>query len=297
MEIKEGYVSFRGFKTYYRIANPDGKRTPLLILHGGPGSTHNSYEVLDDLASLDDRPIITYDQIGCGLSSLDDPHPNLWVKETWVDELINLRSKLNLTKIHLMGHSWGGMLAIIYYADKKPFGIKSLVLSSTLSSVKLWREETHRLVEFLSEADQKAIKDAEETNDFDSLEFNLAMQHYMRKFVGGPWTDKDPSCLIREKKTGHESYLASWGPSEFSPNGTLKDYEYTDTLKNIKCPVLLTSGANDESTPVQNKLMFDMIQSEKKWVLFQHSRHMSYVEEHEKYIEELRKFLDQWDGE
>ena len=54
MNIKDGYLSFRGYKTYYRIANPDGKKIPLLLLHGGPGSTHNYLEILDDLAKKDD---------------------------------------------------------------------------------------------------------------------------------------------------------------------------------------------------------------------------------------------------
>ena len=72
MTIKEGYISFRGYKTYYRIVNPEGKKVPLLLVHGGPGSTHNSFEVLDDLAYLDDRPVISYDQIGCGMSSLEE---------------------------------------------------------------------------------------------------------------------------------------------------------------------------------------------------------------------------------
>ena len=68
MEIKEGYMPFMGHSTYYRIVNPDGRKTPLILLHGGPGSTHNSYELLDELAFKDDRPFLMYDQIGCGLS-------------------------------------------------------------------------------------------------------------------------------------------------------------------------------------------------------------------------------------
>ena len=66
MEIKEGYIPFLDYKTYYRIVNPKGKKTPLLMLHGGPGSTHNAFELFDSLALEDDRPIIMYDQIGCG---------------------------------------------------------------------------------------------------------------------------------------------------------------------------------------------------------------------------------------
>lgn len=292
MEIKEGYVSFQGYRTYYRIANPKGRKTPLLVLHGGPGSTHNSYEVFDDMALEDDRPIVSYDQIGCGLSSLEDPHPALWKAKTWVDELINLRQALQLKEIHLLGHSWGGMLAIIYLCDENPEGVVDVVLSSTLSSISLWCEETHRLVKFLSSEEQEAIRKAEETRDFSSLETEIANRHYAQLFIGGPWGKDDPSCLTREKKFGSESYLFAWGESEYSPSGTLKDYEYTDKLKKFSCPVLLLSGANDESTPLQNKRMFEALQSEKEWVLFANSRHMSYVEEHRAYEEKVMTFLN-----
>lgn len=291
MNIKDGYASFGKYRTYYRIANPEGKRIPLLILHGGPGSTHNSYEVLDDMAIKDDRPIITYDQIGCGKSSLASSHPELWRKETWAEELISLRKELHLDKIHLMGHSWGGMLAIIYLCDYDPKGIVDVVLSSTLSSVSLWREETHRLVKFLSKEDQKAIEKAEASKDFSSLEFQIANTNYSHLFIGGPWGKDSPKCLWRKKKVGKESYLTAWGPSEYSPSGTLEDYEYTNKLKKIKCPVLFTSGVNDESTPLQNKTMYEQITGEKEWILFPHARHMSYVEDHEDYEKGLMEFF------
>lgn len=143
--IIEGYLPFKEFKTYYRIANQDGKKTPLLFLHGGPGSTHNSFEVFDHAAFLDDRPFIYYDQIGCGLSYVEG-HEELFNKETWIEELINLREKLKLDEINLLGHSWGGMLAIIYLCDYSQIGVKSCVFSSTLASASLWEEETHRLI-------------------------------------------------------------------------------------------------------------------------------------------------------
>ena len=82
-KIVEGTMPYLGYETYYRIvgeANP--KKAPLLLLHGGPGSTHNYFEILDDLADRDDRQIIMYDQIGCGNSYVDG-HPELWTKETW----------------------------------------------------------------------------------------------------------------------------------------------------------------------------------------------------------------------
>jgi proline iminopeptidase len=295
MEIHEGYISFQGYRTYYRIVGAEYRKTPLLILHGGPGSTHNSYELLDDFAEKDERPIVMYDQLGCGLSALEDPHPALWKASTWVDELINLRSELHLSEIHLLGHSWGGMLSIIYLTDYAPKGVRSVVLSSTLSSARLWSQETHRLLRFLPEEEQEAIARAEKEKDFSSLEFLSANQHYLSLYVGDKPKDTDPDCLRRPKVFGKESYELAWGPCEFTPLGTLRDYEYTEKMKNIRLPVLFTSGANDESTPLQNKTMMEQIPGEKRWVLFAKSRHMSYYEEHDLYEEELKRFLDAHD--
>ena len=110
MEIHEGYIPFMGYKTYYRtVGKFEGNKKPLILLHGGPGSTHNTLEVLDCLAN-DGRMLIYYDQLGCGLSSIEGSHKELWNKETWVKELDNLREYLHLDEVHLLGHSWGGML-------------------------------------------------------------------------------------------------------------------------------------------------------------------------------------------
>ncbi len=295
MDIKEGYIPFKGYQTYYRIVNPTGKKTPLVILHGGPGSTHNSYELMDHLAVEDDRPFIMYDQLGCGLSFVEGKHDDLFNKEVWVEELENLRKELHLEEVHLLGHSWGGMLEIIYLCDYQPKGVKSCVFSSTLASASLWRQETHRLIGLLPNFEQEAILKAEKKNEFDSLESRLADEDYMHHFVGGPWSKDAPDCLTRTKIRGDEAYLSAWGPCEYSPLGSLKDYEYLDKLHLITCPILLTNGANDESTPLQNKMMYDALTCEKKWVIFANSRHMSYYEEHEKYAKELLSFLNATD--
>ncbi|MFA6830259.1 MAG: proline iminopeptidase-family hydrolase [Bacilli bacterium] len=292
MIIEEGYIDFLEYKTYYRIAGADKKNTPLLILHGGPGSTHNSYELLDALADRDDRPIITYDQLGCGLSSIPDDKPELYCKEIWVKEIENLRKQLKLNTIHLMGHSWGGMLSIIYLCDYQPQGIKSVNLSSTLSSASLWDKETHRLISYLPISDQEAIAKAEKTDNYSSCEFAIANKDYLKMTVADLSSEKEISpCLKRKKNSGSVAYLTAWGPSEFRPLGNLCDYEYTDKLKSITCPVLLTSGGMDESTPLQNKTMYDSLTCAKDWHLFPNARHMTYFENNQEYIEVLSAFL------
>ena len=103
--ITEGYMPFMGYQTYYRIVGEASEKAPLLLLHGGPGSTHNYFEVLDRIAETG-RQVISYDQIGCGNSYLDG-HPELWTQKTWIDELIAIREYLHLDSVHLLGQSWG----------------------------------------------------------------------------------------------------------------------------------------------------------------------------------------------
>ena len=293
MKITEGYMPFEGFKTYYRIVgeSTEGKK-PLVLLHGGPGSTHNYFEVLDKIAESG-RQVIMYDQIGCG-NSFVEGHPELFNADIWIKELIELRKHLGLEEIHLLGQSWGGMQAIWYAIEYKPKGIKSYILSSTLSSAKLWEEEQKRRISYMSEADQKALLDAVNTGDYSSKEYNDALGKFMEMYAAGKVTEDSPECLRRPKKSGSEAYIVGWGHNEFSPTGTLAGYEFTDRLHEIQEPCLITSGAIDLSSPYIAKTMYDKIPNS-KWELFQYSRHMPFVEENEKYIDVLTKWLDEND--
>ena len=178
MKITEGYMPYLGYKTYYRIAGEcSGNKKPLILLHGGPGSTHNYFEVLDQLAD-EGRAIISYDQLGCGNSYVEG-HSELWCSETWMNELIELRKYLGLDELHLLGQSWGGMLSIEYLCDHKPEGIKSVILSSTHPSAKLWAQEQHRMIKFMSQEDQDAIAKAEATGNFDDPAYLAANERFM----------------------------------------------------------------------------------------------------------------------
>lgn len=290
MKITEGYMPFEGFKTYYRIV---GEKTPgkapLVLLHGGPGSTHNYFEVLDKIAETG-RQVIMYDQIGCG-NSFVEGHPELFNADTWIKELIELRKHLGLDEIHLLGQSWGGMQTIWYALEYKPKGIKSYILSSTLSSAKLWEEEQKRRISYMSKEDQEALLGAVESGDYSSKEYNDALGRFMNMYCAGEVTEESPECLRRPKKAGTEAYIVGWGHNEFSPTGTLAGYEFTDRLHEIKEPCLITSGAIDLCSPYIAKVMHDRIPNS-SWELFQFSRHMPFVEETEKYIDVLIKWLD-----
>ena len=103
------------------------------------------------------------------------------------------------------------------------------------------------------------------------------------------FTKDDPEPLWREKVAGTESYVTAWGPNEYSPEGTLQGYDYTEKLRDVTIPTLVTSGTNDLCTPLVAKTMYDAIPGA-KWELFANSRHMPFVEEREKYM----KLLEEW---
>lgn len=281
-------MPFMGHETYYRIVGDKTDNAPLLLIHGGPGSTHNYFEVLDSLAETTHRQVISYDQIGCGESFLDG-HKELWNLKTWTDELIALRKHLRLDRVHLLGQSWGGMLIIAYMIDCKPQGVESIILSSTLPSSSLWGREQQRLISFMPEDEQRAIARAVETGDFNEPDYLKANDHYT-VLHADEITDSTPECFRRKKRFGTESYIKAWGPNEYTPTGTLKDFEYTDRLHEITVPTLIISGTNDECTPLIAKTMFDRIPNA-RWELLDGARHMTFIDKTDDYKRLLEDFL------
>src|SRR5262245_1406622 len=153
----EGTVPFRDYRTWYRVVGElsvSTGRLPLLVLHGGPGFPH---DYLEDLAGLadDGRPVVFYDQLGCGRSDHPDDH-SLWVMDTFVEEVAAVRDRLALERVHLLGHSWGGWLAL-EYALGRPSGLASLVLASAGPSLPAFAAETRRLKESLPADVREAI--------------------------------------------------------------------------------------------------------------------------------------------
>ena len=288
--IEEKYIPFREYQTYVRIVKEDDQDSvPILLLHGGPGSTHNYFEVLDPLAKQ--RPVISYDQLGCGNSYVEN-HPELWTLSTWMEELDNVIKSLHLTRFHLLGQSWGGMLALAY-ALQQPQGLQSLILSSTLSSSQLWGREQHRMLKYMTKEEQDAIAKAEETRNWQDEMAQKAIARYM-KLHCADIKDNDPECLRREKRSGTESYMTAWGPNELTPQGTLKNFDVTDKLCEIKVPCLIISGTDDLCTPLIAKTMYDHLPYA-RWELFANARHMVFAEYTEKYLQLLADWCQETD--
>lgn len=293
MEIREGYLPFRDGKTYYRITGScTGSKKPLLLLHGGPGSTHNYFEVMDDLAEADGRMIVMYDQIGCGNSYISG-HSQYFTSEIWIEELIGLRRALGLDRVHILGQSWGGMMALRYALDYAPQGVCSYILSSTLSSASLWEQEQHRRISYMSREDQEALAHALETGCYEDPAYLAALDRFMAMHCN-PRDIELPACMTREKKAGTEAYQVGWGPNEFTPTGTLSGFEVTQRLHEIETPCLITSGQRDLCSPLIAKTMYDRL-PHARWELFAYSGHMPFVEEHEKYVSVLIRWLNSQD--
>lgn len=291
MSIKEGYMPFKEGKTYYRIVGAEyTDKAPLILLHGGPGSTHNYFEVLDELADIDHRMLVMYDQIGCGGSYIEG-HPEYFTADTWIHELIELRKYLNLAKVHIMGQSWGGMQAIQYAIEYEPEGVQSYILSSTLSSASLWEKEQHRRISYMDQKYQDAIAEALETENWENPIYQEAVGVFMEKHCMPTITPESPECLTRPKKAGAEAYMLAWGPNEFTPTGTLAGFEFTDRLCEIKTPCLITDGQEDLCSPYIAKTLYDRIPNA-KWEIFPYSKHLPFVDEHEDYMKVLIDWLN-----
>lgn len=295
MEIKEFYIPFKDSKTYVRMIAGDKNKTPLILLHGGPGSTHNSFECLDIISDYDNRTILMYDQYLCG-KSLFGCKDNVSV-DNYLDELENIILYFNFNKVHLLGHSFGGMLLIMLMCDRKPKYVSSIILADTLSSASLWSDEAHRLINsYMPKKYVKIIKKCEEKGNFNKYGFKKATELYIKMFLSTKLSDnKLPEnvlkCRKNERRIDRFSYEKLWGKSEFSVTGELKNYEYTEKMSTISVPTLLISGSEDESTPYQNKVMYDALKCKKRWALFRNSRHMTYYDENNKFVKTVVSFL------
>ena len=172
-------------------------------------------------------------------------------------------------------------------------GVKSFIISSGHPSSSLWAREGMRRIKMMSEEDQAAINDALERNDFTGEAYLKAVDNYMDRYCNY-WREDLPECCTRPKKSGGEAYLYGWGPNEFVPSGTLKDFEYIDRLHEIKVPSLIMSGISDLCSPLVAKTMADEI-PDTKWILWERARHTTFVDRHDDYCVELIKWMNEYD--
>ena len=175
--VEEGYADVNGGRVWYRVVSGRTAATPLLLLHGGPGTPSYCLEPLAALA--DERPVIFYDQLGCGRS--DKPSdPTLWRLDRFVEELGQIREVLDLTEVHLLGHSWGTMLATDYMLTR-PMGVLSLILASPVLSVPRFIEDANRLRTELPLETQEVLRKHETAGTTDSAEYQESTMVYYKR--------------------------------------------------------------------------------------------------------------------
>jgi L-proline amide hydrolase len=285
MPAREGYVDFRGYRTWYRIVGgSDFAVTPLLALHGGPGSTHNYFGPLEGLVS--ERPVVLYDQIGCGNS--DRPTDVEWSVAVFREEVAAVRNQLGLERIHLLGTSWGGMLAQEHVLSGAT-GIVSLVLSSTLANLALWNEEQLKLKAQLPPDVLEVLDRHEADGTYDDPEYGEAMSVYFaRHFYRGP--EPRPELDAMDKGRAPEVYRAMQGPNEWTTTGALKGWNTRERLHEINVPTLVIRGRYDMCTePIAAELLNGIEGA--RLEVFAESSHTPVLEESDRYLSVVSSFM------
>jgi proline iminopeptidase len=238
----EAYLAVPDGRIWYRKSGT-GTGTPVILLHGGPG--YNSFYLKPLEALGDDRPVIRYDQLGGGKSGPMTDTSQMTIAH-FVRELDSLRAALGYDRVHIIGHSWGTILAFEYYAAH-PQHVASLTLASAALDIPTWERNARRLVGTLSDSAQRAIRVREAEHKFDAPDYQQALEEFYGKYVWRHPVEADLDSTL--KMVNETIYNYMQGPSEFTITGTLKTYDVTSRLGTIKVPTLYTVGEFDEADP------------------------------------------------
>jgi proline-specific peptidase len=272
----DGFIPFRGFRTWYRIVG-DAKKAapgkfPVLAIHGSP----LSHQSLEPLARIIDtgRSVIFYDQLGCGDS--DQPEDqSIWSMELFIDQLATLREALDLNLVHLFGHSFGGMIALEYMFTK-PSGIVSLTLHSTPASYPLFGVEWDRLRSELPLDVQETLAKHEAGGTIDDPAYQKAREVFDHRHI---WRlDPLPDYLLRA--------LENLQVAKFD----LDEWDVRSRLEEIEISTLITSGKYDIVTPMLAEILRDGIAGS-EWVIFKESSHYAHAEEPDHFLSIMDGFL------
>jgi proline-specific peptidase len=286
VSTSEGYLDYLGYRTWYRLVGELGSAVPLLALHGGPGSTHHYFGPLELLA--DERPVVVYDQLGCGSS--DRPQDVEWSVAVFRDELDAVRAQLGLERIHLLGTSWGGMLALEHVLSGAE-GIVSLILSSTLANLEQWAAEQQVLKNALPPDVVEVLDRHEREETYDDPEYEQAMEAYFdRHFYRGPKPRPELEAMKAER--GQDVYRAMQGPNEWTPTGALRGWDVRARLGEIDVPTLVIRGRYDMCTGPIAKTLLEGVANSREVVL-EESSHTPVLEETDHYLESISSFMRQ----
>tara|TARA_R110000796_G_scaffold104102_1_gene213680 strand:+ start:11963 stop:12811 length:849 start_codon:yes stop_codon:yes gene_type:complete len=271
----------------------------VLLLHGGPGGTHEEFGNFDGYLPKEEIEYIYYDQLDSYYS--DKPNdPALWTIEHFVDEVEQIRKSLNLTKdnFYLLGQSWGGILAM-EYALKYQENLKGLIVSNMMASVPEYNKYAQNILgPQLPEDVLKEIKEIEATKDYANPRYEeLLMKHFYTEHILREPLDKWPKSVhLLFEHLNPEIYTYMQGPSEFGIIGdaTLKDWDISDKLKDIKVPTLMLGAKHDIMNPTYMEWMATEVQNGRS--ITTNGSHLSQFDDPEIYFSALVKFIKDVDS-
>ena len=315
--VKENYLSFAnrddqetGGIKMIPIETPVGKfnvwtktvgnnpTIKVLLLHGGPGGTHEFFESFDGYFPQESIEYIYYDQLGSYYS--DQPNDNkLWTIDRFVEEVEQVRKALNLdnSNFYLYGQSWGGILAM-EYALKYQKNLKGLIISNMMSSAPEYNKYAEEVLGPLLEPSVfQQIKEFEKNKDYSNPKYmELLMNHYYTEHILRKPVDQWPESVNRAfKHLNPNVYVYMQGPSEFGITGdaTLKDWDIKDKLKTITVPTLVIGAKHDTMDPKHMEWMSKEVQNGQ--FLLCNGGHCSQFDDQEHFFPGLIKFLKKVD--
>lgn len=282
-----GHASVLGFDLFYRSFGPERGATTVLGLHGGPGASHDYLLPFADLARRGYR-VVLFDQLGCGASEVPSDR-SLFSLEHHVAEVEGIRSALGLGQVHLVGSSYGGLLALAV-ALARPESLRSVTTVGGLASVPLAREEMTRLRAALPSDVQATLDRCEAEGRTKSPEYVAACEVFYRRHLCRlpAWPPEFVRSL--EYTASRPVYEYMNGPSEFTITGTIRSIDLSPELGRIRLPTLVLGGRHDEITPKVARQIRDGIPGA-RGVTFEESSHTPFWEERERFVQVVEEFL------
>lgn len=290
MEDTEGFVKVLGYDLYYRSAGPPDAPA-VLALHGGPGATHDYLLPFRDLTRWGYR-VVFFDQLACGRSEIP-PGTDLFTLAYHVEETEGIRTALNLGQVHLIGSSYGGLLALAY-AIKYQNHLRSLVTVGGLADVPFAQAEMNRLIDLLPPEEAQAIRVHSSRGELTHPEYVRATDRFYRTYTCRlpEWPPELTHSLALALKRPVYPYMN--GPNEFTITGTIKEINIVADLPRIRVPTLVTGGRYDEVTPAVAQQIHSGIPGSRR-VTFEGSSHTPFWEEREKFMSVVAAFLQDVD--
>ena len=282
----ESSLAVPGGKIWYKVSGT-GKGIPVVILHGGPGMSSIYLKVFDDLGN--DRQVVRYDQLGGGKSDKITDKA-LFTIDHFVKELELLRIHLGVEKWHVLGHSFGTIIALEYYRAY-PERVSSLIFSSSSLDIKGLMESTRRLLATLPAPLQNAVKKAESMNNYNDPMYKKAVDQFYSLYYWRHPVKADLDSLFATFNTEICTYMLRSG---FTVTGTIKDYNPLSFLPQIKVPTMFTVGEFDAIAPDIVKKQADKVPGA-KYRMFRGSGHMTSWDARDENLKAVREFLQSAD--